>query len=201
MTARRAFTLIELLVVIAVIGVLAGFLLPALGRARVSAKVAKAKVELNQIGLALQMYARDWEAFPPARTYCAGCPGKEEDYYETPVELEGKYLSRRMLDPFNAKRTYKYIKPGAGYSNNAPTLIVVWVPTVWPRDEGKDKWYGSEKTSPVQWAVWSVGPSGPKSFWQSDLIHLPVPPRLWYPTSPDGIIVRLYTGSDWMTSP
>ncbi len=201
MTLRRGFTLIELLVVIAIIGILAGLLLPALGRARIAAKVAKAKVELNQLGLALQMYGKDWDRFPPARTYCAGSPGKENDYYETPPELEKKYLGRWLLDPFNSGCSYKYIKPGPGYSNGIPTLITVWVPKSWPTDGGADKAYYREDGCPIVWAVWSVGPAGARSFWRSDLDHLPVPPRLWYPTDPKGVIARLYTGSDWMSSP
>jgi prepilin-type N-terminal cleavage/methylation domain-containing protein len=63
---NRGFTLIELLVVIAIISILASMVMPALSSARERARRIDCLSNQRQLGLALIMYADDWEdRFPP----------------------------------------------------------------------------------------------------------------------------------------
>jgi prepilin-type N-terminal cleavage/methylation domain-containing protein/prepilin-type processing-associated H-X9-DG protein len=62
---RRGFTLIELLVVIAIIAVLAAILFPVFSRARESARRTTCASNLRQLGLALPMYAADYDGLIP----------------------------------------------------------------------------------------------------------------------------------------
>lgn len=65
---KYRFTLIELLIVVAVIAILAGLLLPALRRAKETAKGIACINNMKQIGLGLACYANDYDGMiPPAR--------------------------------------------------------------------------------------------------------------------------------------
>jgi prepilin-type N-terminal cleavage/methylation domain-containing protein/prepilin-type processing-associated H-X9-DG protein len=58
---KRAFTLIELLVVIAIIAILASILFPVFAQAKLAAKKTGDLSNLKQIGLALMLYAGDYD--------------------------------------------------------------------------------------------------------------------------------------------
>jgi prepilin-type N-terminal cleavage/methylation domain-containing protein/prepilin-type processing-associated H-X9-DG protein len=85
------FTLLELLVVIAIIAILAALLLPALNRAKASARLAACKSHLHQIGIALGLYLDEFEKYPSweglLRPFC----GNNKELFECSGRVSVSY--------------------------------------------------------------------------------------------------------------
>ncbi|MEA3401028.1 MAG: DUF1559 domain-containing protein [Armatimonadota bacterium] len=85
--ARNGFTLIELLVVIAIIAILAAILFPVFARAREKARQASCQSNLKQLGIALNMYAQDYDERLPwhCRTTPVSDPNRNYTGWNTQI--------------------------------------------------------------------------------------------------------------------
>jgi prepilin-type N-terminal cleavage/methylation domain-containing protein len=198
---KRAFTLIELLVVIAIIALLMGILLPAVGRARLQAKVLVVNAELRDIGMALEAYSFDNDnKYPPTRVDCM----LGGHFYQLPTELvQSRYLpappsetfmAAGIEDRFNRGYTYKYRSVGTLIYNRTVTVkdgAYLWVPDGFPENEREEgQTYKQLKESPVSWVLYSEGPKFDLDRMKE--LKYPVPAKTWYnPRTHEGVIVRL----------
>ncbi len=92
---RKGFTLIELLVVIAIIAILAAILFPVFAKARDKARQTTCLSNCKQIGLALLMYAQDYDETSPL-----GCgPRARYDYvhYECWATALNSYINNWQI--------------------------------------------------------------------------------------------------------
>ncbi|MHB1191098.1 MAG: DUF1559 family PulG-like putative transporter [Armatimonadota bacterium] len=131
-TYRRGFTLIELLVVIAIIAILAAILFPVFAKAREKARQTSCLSNLKQLGLAIQMYATDWEGYPLSsspsttvpRTRWADCIFsyvKSEQMFTCPSERSTAILAKNFAhDQSKTYGGYGYNYQYLGNSRSAP---------------------------------------------------------------------------------
>lgn len=109
---EKCFTLIELLVVVAIIAILAGMLLPALGKARDTAKKISCLNNHRQIGTSFELYLSDNEGwYPTAGDYNINNLGAKTSATANiknwcSVMIYGKYAVQRKKTVWNGTQYY-----------------------------------------------------------------------------------------------
>jgi general secretion pathway protein G len=106
--ADAGFTLIELLIVLGILALLASFVAPQVLRYMGKARTDAAKVQINAIASALELYALDNGGYPPQQVGLAGLMQAPQGA----TRWGGPYLKKAegLIDPWG--RPYQYRIPG-----------------------------------------------------------------------------------------
>ncbi len=170
--SRPGFTLVELLVVIAVIAVLAALLIPMIGYARVTARVAKAEAQLGTIKASLNIY-KDANGFYPEKGNGAfESAFKDGKEYKTANKLtaswetvaEGLLFDLQTIDRDNFRNIESLRDPfrSSGVKSHVYRYRPAkYYPLIKEADIEID---GEDPPNPDSYQLWSPGPDGKDQF-------------------------------------
>ncbi|RMD74805.1 MAG: type II secretion system protein [Lentisphaerae bacterium] len=128
-SAPRRFSLVELLVVMVIIAILSAILLPALVRARETAKRSLCVSNLRQLGLAQEMYANDSNSYYPLRNLNPNFLSKNGMYDSVIDDLVPTGLGYLMLnDNIGMKGHY----PRTGATDYVTDEEIFFCPNMFP---------------------------------------------------------------------
>lgn len=130
----RGFTLIELMVVLVILGVLAGLIVPRIMGRPEEARRMKAKIQIQSIETALQLYKLDNGSYPTTEQGLQALVEAPPAGELARAWRDGGYLEkgRVPLDPW--KNEYVYLSPGT----NGEYDLVSFGADGSPGGEGKD---------------------------------------------------------------
>ena len=112
-TDCRGFTLIELMVVIVILGILAGLIIPRIMGRPEEAKQLKAKIQIESLETALNLYKLDNGAYPDTEQGLQALIEKPETGMLPKKWRKGGYLEKGKLpkDPWG--NDFIYLSPGS----------------------------------------------------------------------------------------
>ncbi len=143
---KRGFTLLELMFVISIIAILAAILFPVFARARESARRSTCASNLQQIGVALNMYAQSYDGrypkknneFAPVFRYVGNidifyCPSDSaEHYWQLQPAKMAPYSASHFYGPEIPVRTYSsYVYRGGLCNDDRADRVIAGESQTW----------------------------------------------------------------------